>query len=409
MTPQAYSYPTVGSDNLIYVPPYGLTEELDLLLVINPSTYEINKIELDKNNTTEKYTFGMVIGSKIYWLPYGENRVLVYDTETKSHKYIPVNFPKDRMKTRGKYVMGHVYNNKIYSIPYGETDHLDQVLIIDLDTDTVDTVTLNMPLNDKKKWHQSVIRNGIIYASPRGERRDLVFNYGIEFNCIDNSYILRDFSQIYPGYENSTMKYTTMAMANDVIYSIPYGYVDDFDFLLINKNGVWTSERTGINDTTRKYFTHLHTKNNKLYFPPAGHHINWSKFLIIDGNTGQRTIKDLSVGYETKKYFTGLENSQGKVFYIPRGGCVCDPLDEWKIEGDLAEILVINTVDDSHYTVDISECFTDNTTIEKYNACCIVNDIIFAMPYGESDSFQTVLVFDTISEQIIKTMDLNDL
>jgi hypothetical protein len=51
----------------------------------------------------------------------------------------------------------------------------------------------------------------------------------------------------------------------------------------------------------------------------------------------------------------------------------------------------------------------DNTTIEKYNACCIVNDVIFAMPYGESDSFQTVLVFDTISEQIIKTMDLNEL
>jgi hypothetical protein len=65
--------------------------------------------------------------------------------------------------------------------------------------------------------------------------------------------------------------------------------------------------------------------------------------------------------------------------------------------------------DDRYYTVDISECFTDNTTIEKYNACCVVNDVIFAMPYGESESFQTVLVFDTTTETIIKTLDLNEL
>ena len=409
MTPQAYSYPTVGNDNLIYVPPYGLTLELDTMLVINPKTFEINQIKLDNNGTTEKYTFGITVGSKIYWLPYGENRLLVYDTDNKEHKYIQVPLPLDRMKTRGKYVMGHIYNNKIYALPYGETDSLDQVLIVDLEDDAVTVVNLNVPVNDKKKWHQSVIRDGIIYASPRGERRDNVFNYGIEFNCNDNSYILRDFSKYYPNYENSTMKYTTMAIANDVIYSIPYGYVDDFDFLLTNKNNEWSSQRLDITDTTRKYFTHVHTKNNKLYFPPAGHHVDWSKFLIIDGNTGQYTIKDLNVGLETKKYFTGIENSQGKVFYIPRGGCVCDPLSEWKRCGDLADILVIDTKDDSHYTIDISEVFTDNTTIEKYNASCIVDDVIFAMPYGESDSFQTVLVFDTISEKIIKTLDLNEL
>jgi hypothetical protein len=409
MTPQAYSYPTVGQDNLIYVPPYGLTEELDLMLVINPKTYEINKIQLDKNGTTEKYTYGITVGSKIYWLPYGENRVLIYDTATKEHKYVQVDFPEDRMKTRGKYVMGHIYNDKIYALPYGETEPLDQLLIVDLLDDSVSTVTLETPVNDKKKWHQSVIRNGIIYASPRSENRSIAFNYAIEFNCNDHTYILRDFSKFYPGYEYSTMKYTTMAIANDVIYSIPYGYVDDFDFLLTNKDNEWSSERIGITDTTRKYFTHIVTKNNKIYCPPAGHHVEWSKFLIIDGNTGQRTIKDLGVGYETKKYFTGLENSQGKVFYIPRGGCVCDPFDEWKRCGDLAEILVIDTKDDTHYTIDISECFTDNTTIEKYNACCMIDDVIFAMPYGESDSFQTVLVFDTIQEKIIKTLDLNEL
>ena len=39
----------------------------------------------------------------------------------------------------------------------------------------------------------------------------------------------------------------------------------------------------------------------------------------------------------------------------------------------------------------------------------MINDVIFAMPYGESESFQTVLVFDTKVEKIIKTIDLNDI
>jgi hypothetical protein len=144
-----------------------------------------------------------------------------------------------------------------------------------------------------------------------------------------------------------------------------------------------------------------------LYFPPAGHHSVWSKFLIISRGI-VKTI-DLDVTKETKKYFAGVENSQGKVYYIPRGGCVCDPDADLKLTGDLAEVLVVDTKDDSYYTVDISKCFTDNTTIEKYNACCIVNDVVFAMPYGESESFQTVLVFDTATETIIKTLDLNEL
>jgi hypothetical protein len=407
MTPQAFSYPTVGEDNIIYVPPYGLTEELDYMLAINPVTYATLKIPLTTNGTLEKYTFGIVTDTKIYWLPYGESRVLVYNKLTERVKYIDITWPDGMDKIKGKFVQGHVYKDKIYALPYGEDQPLDVVLIIDLIEDSYKLVKLSIPETDCKKWHQSVIRDGIIYAVPRGERADNPFNYAIEFNCNTLGYKLINFSKFYPGFEDSRMKYTTISIANEVIYAVPYGYENDFDFLLKNVNGEWTSERTGIVGTTRKYFTHIKTKNNKLYFPPAGHHATWSKFLIID-NGIVKTI-DIDVTKETKKYFAGIENSKGNVYYIPRGGCVCDPDADLKLTGDLAEILVVNTKDDSFYTVDISECFTDNTTIEKYNACCIVNDIIFAMPYGESESFQTVLVFDTINEKIIKTMDLNDL
>jgi hypothetical protein len=405
MTPQAFSYPTVGADGIIYVPPYGLTETLDYMLAINPTTYATIKIPLDVSASKEKWTFGTVVGDKIYWLPYGEDRILVCDTYHETVSYINIDWPEGVGSTRGKYVQGHIYNNKIFALPYGEDKPLDYMLIVDLITNTAELKYIAVPVNDCKKWHQSVLRNNKIYAVPRGAYTP--FNYAVEYNCDDGTVKLTNLATLYSDHADTTMKFTTIALVDDIIYAPPYGYHDDFDYMLVNKDGEWTSNRTGITGTTRKYFTHVKTKNNKLYFPPAGHHSVWSKFLIID----QGVIKtiDLDVTTETKKYFAGVENSQGKVYYIPRGGCVCDPDADLKLTGDLAEVLVVDTKDDRYYTIDISNCFTDNTTIEKYNACCIVNDVIFAMPYGESESFQTVLIFDTKTETIIKTLDLNEL
>jgi hypothetical protein len=405
MTPQSFSYPTVGADGIIYVPPYGLTERLDYMLAINPVTYALIKIPLEVNDSKEKWTFGITVGNKIYWLPYGEGRVLVYDTFLEHVSYINIAWPEGVEDTRGKYVQGHIYNNKIYALPYGEDKSFDYVLIIDLIADTADLKYIAVPTNDCKKWHQSVLRNNKIYAVPRGAYTP--FNFAIEYCCDDGTIKLTNLASLYAEHADTTMKFTTIALVDDIIYAPPYGYHDDFDYMLVNKNEEWSCIRTALTGTTRKYFTNIKTKNNKLYFPPAGHHATWSKFLVINKNI-IKTI-DLDVTKETKKYFAGVENSQGKVYYIPRGGCVCDPDADLKLTGDLAEILVVDTKDDSYYTVDVSECFTDNTTIEKYNACCIVNDVIFAMPYGESSSFQTVLVFDTQAEKIIKTIDLNDL
>jgi hypothetical protein len=405
MTPQAFSYPTVGADGIIYVPPYGLTETLDYMLAINPTTYATIKIPLDVSASKEKWTFGTVVGDKIYWLPYGEDRILVCDTYHETVSYINIDWPEGVGSTRGKYVQGHIYNNKIFALPYGEDKPLDYMLIVDLITNTAELKYIAVPVNDCKKWHQSVLRNNKIYAVPRGAYTP--FNYAVEYNCDDGTVKLTNLATLYSDHADTTMKFTTIALVDDIIYAPPYGYHDDFDYMLVNKDGEWTSNRTGITGTTRKYFTHVKTKNNKLYFPPAGHHSVWSKFLIIDRGV-VKTI-DLDVTKETKKYFAGVENSKGKVYYIPRGGCVCDPDADLKLTGDLAEVLVVDTKDDRYYTVDISKCFTDNTTIEKYNACCIVNDVIFAMPYGESESFQTVLVFDTTTETIIKTLDLNEL
>jgi hypothetical protein len=173
-------------------------------------------------------------------------------------------------------------------------------------------------------------------------------------------------------------------------------------------NQEWSHEHIKLTKTSRKYFTHITASNGKIFFPPAGHDENWSEMLVIDAVKEKWYNIDLGIKKESKKYFAGCENTNGKIYFIPRGGCVCEPEESWKSQGDLAEVLVVDIKTDSFYTIDISDHFKDNTTIEKYNCCLIYKDKIFAFPYGESKSFHTMLIFDTISEKVIHTVNLNE-
>jgi hypothetical protein len=407
MTPQSFSYGVVGNDGFIYLPPYGLNERLDYMLRLDPETYNIKKISLEVDNSYEKWVVSVVVKDKIYVLPYNESSILVIDTTKNTVNAINLN-----LIGNGKYTSAHVYKDRIYALPFGIDNEFNQVLIFDTVNDTFKTVELQIPINNEKKWHTTQIIGSTVYGMPRGELADPYFPYRIEFNCDTSEYQLIDISNLWKdvdleGY--ATAKYTTMAVYKDKLFAPPYCRNPNFDLMAIFVNGQWAYVRTGQTTTSRKYYTHIVSKNGKIYFPPAGHDEDWSELMIVNGETNHITIKDLGIGKESKKYFAGCENSQGKIYYIPRGGCVCMPEDSWKEFGDLTEILVIDTSNDSTYTIDVSEHYKDSTTIEKYNNCVIVNDKIFALPYGESEGFQDILVFDTLTEQVIKKINLDDL
>ena len=110
MTPQAFSYGHVGPNNMIYMPPYGLTECIDYMLKLNPTTYEIAQIPLKVDSSFEKWVVGVNVGHKIYILPYNESSVLVIDTIDDSVSYIKLD-----VTGKGKYSCAHLYNNKIYA------------------------------------------------------------------------------------------------------------------------------------------------------------------------------------------------------------------------------------------------------------------------------------------------------
>lgn len=407
MTPQAFSFPTVGNNGMIYVPPYGLKESINYMLKINPHTYEITKLELSVDASVEKWQYGTVIDNFIVFLPYNETSIIVLNTDTDEIEQISVPMPN-----RGKYIAAHQWGTKVVALPYGEHEEYDFAISYDVYTKELKYKIINCPINDEKKWHTSKIVENFIYGVPRGSRpHNPYFPYMIKLNCDTLDYELTDLSHLWQDYDQqpfvSNKKYTTMAKVGNKLYAPPYSANDNFDVMLTFNGKEWHSERTGLQKTSRKYFSNTVARNGKIYFPPAGHDEAWSEMLIIDSNTDTWRTIDVGLGKESKKYFTGWENSRGKIYWIPRGGCVCEPFERWKLQGDLAEILVVDTKDDSYYTIDISKHFTDNTTIEKYNASVMVDNKIFAMPYGQSEEFQTLLVFDTITETVIKEIDLN--
>lgn len=405
MTPQAFSYATLGSNGMIYIPPFGLTKSIDYMLKMDPTTYAITKIKLDVDESTEKWQNGIVYRNLIYFLPYNESKILVVDTETDEITYIEVSH-----KGKGKYIQGHIHGNEIVALPYGEHEPFSWVLHLNLNDHTLTYVHIDVPTEDCKKWHTTQMIDGIIYGVPRGEAcEDPMFHYRIHYDCNSMTYELIDMRNHWLDLANkqfTNKKFTTLAKVGRKLYAPPYSENPDFDVLLRFDGTRWFSEHTGLTDTSRMYYSHTVARNGKIYFPPAGHDEDWSDMLVIDTNVDAWYTLDLHIGKESKKYFTGVENSKGLIYYIPRGGCVCEPEETWKSQGDLAEILVIDTKDDSYYTLDVGEYFKDSTTIEKYNNCIIHNDVIFAFPYGESESFQTVLVFDTTKEKVVHTMDL---
>ena len=407
MIAQAFSYATLSNNGFIYIPPYGLSEPLDYMLKMDPNTYEITTIKLKINTSCEKWQRGIAYRKKIYFLPYNEENILVVNTDDDSIEYIKVEQPG-----QGKYIQGHIYRNKLIALPYGEHTPYDYVLKLDLESHEIELQKLTLPHNDCKKWHTTQILDGIIYGLPRGEDLEKYFLYRIRYDCTTSNYVFTDMSPLWLDYDQEPMtnkKFTTMAKVGNKLFAPPYSENPNFDTLIKFIDGEWFSERTGLKATSRKNYTHTVARNGKIFCPPAGHDENWSSMLVIDSVTHKWHTIELGIGKESKKYFAGVENSQNKIYYIPRGGCVCEPTDTWKKQGDLAEVLVVDTISEQFYTIDISEYFKDSTTIEKYNNCIIKDDIIYAFPYGQSDSFQTVLVFDTIKEQIIHTTDLNDL
>ena len=129
MTPQAFSFPTVGNNGMIYVPPYGLNEVIDYMIKVNPITYEVTKIPLKVDGSFEKWQFGVAYKNKIVFLPYNERNILIVDTDHDTVSYVELPFD-----SKGKYICSHLHEGKVLALPYGENNNFNFAVSFDVDT-----------------------------------------------------------------------------------------------------------------------------------------------------------------------------------------------------------------------------------------------------------------------------------
>ena len=215
MTPQAFSYGHVAPNGMVYMPPYGLTESINYMLKLDPVTYTITKIPLRVDSSFEKWVFGVTVE--------------VIDTKDDSVSYIDLD-----VKGKGKYSYAHLYNGKIYAMPFGIGSEFDHVLIIDVATDTIRTIKLNIYPNNEKKWHTTQLLGNIIYGMPRGELTDPHFPYRIEFNCDTLEYKLVNMAHLWSEIDQegyASAKYTTLAKYKDKLFAPPYCRNPNFDLM----------------------------------------------------------------------------------------------------------------------------------------------------------------------------------
>jgi hypothetical protein len=296
MTPQAFSYPTVGYNNMIYVPPYGLHESIDYMIKINPINFNVVKIPLKVDSSKEKWQYGSVVGNKIIFLPYNESSILIVNCDDDSVEYVPFS-----LEGKGKYIKAHVHGKKVISLPYGETEYFDYACSFDTETNTIILKKLHCKINDEKKWHTSQYLNGKIYAVPRGERWfENYFPYSIELTCDTMDYTLTNMSELWKDYdeeEYTNKKYTTLARVGNKLYAPPYSENPNFDIMLkFDKEDVYEEPCAAsineiiskINQEASEYEEYLDKmkkyKKLKKYINNEEHFINDEVLVTLYGN-----------------------------------------------------------------------------------------------------------------------------
>ena len=146
LTPQAFSFPTLGNNNMIYVPPYGLRDSINYMIKINPDTFKITKIYLDVDDSFEKWQYGTVVDNFIVFLPYNESSILVVNTDNDEITQIKIPFD-----SKGKYIAAHRFENKVVALPYGEHEEFNFAISFDVYTKELILKNVVCPIDDQKK------------------------------------------------------------------------------------------------------------------------------------------------------------------------------------------------------------------------------------------------------------------
>ena len=149
---------TVYCNGSFYSMPRGESTDYNYILEFDGT--EIKKHTVDVESVARKYTDAIVVGNKLYSLPYGETAglktVLVFDTETKKASYYDIDIP-DFAK---KYNVQVLVDDTIIGLPYGDEDKFDSNWGVTFNVNTLETSKFDIGINYGGKYRY---RCGVAY------------------------------------------------------------------------------------------------------------------------------------------------------------------------------------------------------------------------------------------------------
>lgn len=166
---------------------------------------KIDKIEIGCDQKKYKWVGAVYYDDKIYCIPNGINKFLVYDIINNSYDYIAINREEKNFMWTG----GCEYLGKIYAFPRSSND----LLCFDVKSGKVDEIDLKLKYHNEHHYGGVKTENGIIYQPPRNSNHILK----IDLNTKDAKKIF-----ILPKILNLKYRYTTGILHPDNnIYFFP--------------------------------------------------------------------------------------------------------------------------------------------------------------------------------------------
>jgi len=172
---------------------------------INTDIDKVKEIEIDESNEIYKWVGAVRYNNKMYCIPNGINKFLVYDIKSGEYHFIPINQENKPFMWTG----GCEFNEKIYAFPRTA----NTLLSLDLKTNEVEKINLGLKYRREHHYGGVQIKDGIIFQPPRDSNH--ILKIDIKNKIAKKIYIL-------PKLLNMKYRYTSGILhPNNNIYFFP--------------------------------------------------------------------------------------------------------------------------------------------------------------------------------------------
>lgn len=160
---------------------------------------QVKQIPVPEDLALKRHMGSVYANGSYYSPPRGEtldyNCILKFNPDTETVTMIEV---KDLPHSKRKYSDFIVVGDKLYALPFGREQYLQHMLILDTKDDSVELVELNVP-KFMKKYNAGVVLADIIIAMPYGHKDDGDANYGLVFNTTTKEHSTFDIGEAFGG------------------------------------------------------------------------------------------------------------------------------------------------------------------------------------------------------------------